>query len=1260
MSRSLASPPTDPADSTRPLNDERQDQTPPFRTRLENLVYPLFEPLAVWRRKNRNRLGLAALAALVVIVVYYLTAISPWNHPSGDLWQLGGMTKEQIRTADLPADWRHLLSLDNGLAALAVITLSFLALSFDSGRGTKHLWSLHWWHIALTGLAIATYGGADAAENWYVRRLLEHQATVDDGEARWLAFLTHAKWTGVALAILLILAMWSRQTRHALPTGEPKRHPPAEPRWLEPNGRRSLVGGPGSDLPWGPADDRLGISVSGGGIRSAAFAFGALSRLHELGLVERARYVTSVSGGSYATSAFTALNQSPATGTGPRKPAPFSIRAPETQAVRRNLRYLVSDKRVVAGAVARIVLGMGMNLLLLYALIFAAARPVGWLIGSIHPELRLGQSSVTSVEAGPCGADQEPPTLTIGKPFSILGRPDVAAWEVTVGDVQACAKVAESVRATPKPTAVTIKSQPGVVSVVDGHVVVEQQPSSVASFGSTLDDLPYDLLTVAGPTLSVKEDRLIDASGTPQAAALEIKAPAATPASVFSLRDHVTIDGWQWQIPLAFVALSIGLLIIRVTRRPTKRWHRINLWATISAGLGASLLGLFVVLPLLADDAPRWLVDAANTAPSSDALAKLSWLPGAGQLPVLLVWPLLSVTAVWRFFKGVKPTTAPSTPTARNKTAMVKKYVTLAEHALVGLVTVAAAFIVSIVAFSSGALNGPGGRRPTFIDDITRWDTAKWTRPDLLVWCLVVGVLIISSGWSESWAWSPGPIYRRRLAAALFWRREAEHGAEPLNYEPDELWGQLAPVPFAGGTVADWLTHVARAGYLDGEAGDGTELVLCCSANILGSGRAPTDRSAVSFTASRSLIGIPEVGWVPTSDYVGRLSQRRRRDVILPGVTALSGAAVSSAMGKQSIGYFGPVLALLNLRLGAWLPNPAWIAALDSEQEWQHNPSWPWYLREVGRRFGSAEPPYFYISDGGHWENLGLVEALRRGCTNIVMISAAGDGDLSNGTLADAIEIARTDLGVEIELDDAWKTRPLVGGDTPATLPSGRQFVVEPGPSATLGRAAPQGFAFGTITFPDRPEDKTKGHLLLIEAAMVDELPLDVHAYAEAHPEFPNVSTGDQLFTDEDFEAYRVLGATMVDRALSSVEGKRFSDTAMSCQRTDPASATDAIELIRKAQLHHTEALTDEVVQPVLARLQARTSVDRSPEAAVVAARPSRVEVAAGAGNTWIVKLRETVIELPEGSTMEAVVEFESVDPTASDCNRTAIGLSMD
>ena len=41
---------------------------------------------------------------------------------------------------------------------------------------------------------------------------------------------------------------------------------------------------------------------------------------------------------------------------------------------------------------------------------------------------------------------------------------------------------------------------------------------------------------------------------------------------------------------------------------------------------------------------------------------------------------------------------------------------------------------------------------------------------------------------------------------------------------------------------------------------------------------------------------------------------------------------------------------------------------------------------------------------------------------------------------------------------------------------------------------------------------------------MTEKAPWDVHAHHESDPRFPNNPTVDQLYTDQKFEAYRVLG----------------------------------------------------------------------------------------------------------------------------------------
>jgi hypothetical protein len=44
----------------------------------------------------------------------------------------------------------------------------------------------------------------------------------------------------------------------------------------------------------------LGISLSGGGMRSASFSIGALAGFNQTGLLQKADYISTVSGGGYA------------------------------------------------------------------------------------------------------------------------------------------------------------------------------------------------------------------------------------------------------------------------------------------------------------------------------------------------------------------------------------------------------------------------------------------------------------------------------------------------------------------------------------------------------------------------------------------------------------------------------------------------------------------------------------------------------------------------------------------------------------------------------------------------------------------------------------------------------------------------------------------------------------------------------------------------------------------------------------------------
>ena len=93
---------------------------------------------------------------------------------------------------------------------------------------------------------------------------------------------------------------------------------------------------------------------------------------------------------------------------------------------------------------------------------------------------------------------------------------------------------------------------------------------------------------------------------------------------------------------------------------------------------------------------------------------------------------------------------------------------------------------------------------------------------------------------------------------------------------------------------------------------------------------------------------------------------------------AISGAAVSPNMGYNSSPSITLLLALFNVRLGWWLGNPG------PEGEKSYPTEGPDFAIKplIQEAFGltTDDKPYVYLSDGGHFEDLGLYEMVRRRC----------------------------------------------------------------------------------------------------------------------------------------------------------------------------------------------------------------------------------------------------------------------------------------
>jgi hypothetical protein len=156
----------------------------------------------------------------------------------------------------------------------------------------------------------------------------------------------------------------------------------------------------------------------------------------------------------------------------------------------------------------------------------------------------------------------------------------------------------------------------------------------------------------------------------------------------------------------------------------------------------------------------------------------------------------------------------------------------------------------------------------------------------------------------------------------------------------------------------------------------------------------------------------------------------------------------------------------------------------------------------------SYRDTWMYVTDGGHYENLGLVEALRRGARRIVVLDASGDKANTWSTLGTAMALARADAGVEISLDPSSMTR---GGQR---LAAGQ--VVRPWTYGTFRRPAPA---------PGLPDD---GEIWVCKLGWWNGAPWDVRAYAQSHRTYPCDPTSEQLYDAEEFEAYHQLGAASV------------------------------------------------------------------------------------------------------------------------------------
>jgi hypothetical protein len=615
---------------------------------------------------------------------------------------------------------------------------------------------------------------------------------------------------------------------------------------------------------------------------------------------------------------------------------------------------------------------------------------------------------------------------------------------------------------------------------------------------------------------------------------------------------------WRWVPWLCLAPLVIGVvafvgekLIDRFSTvwvKPRRVMRRVNRYGLIA---GVALSALLLGLPWLVELVVEWVASSASPAAS---LAHQ-----AGLVPNDICTRLVNYTG--------------AACGTRQKEALVAGGV----GAAVTANSVSIAAVVSAVLAVLASLSGQTAAKSTEGKAIARYLNMMWAKikDPVIPYAAVTVIVIVALGtlirtvslvvmdgttiadwqtgllltlalisvriFTEPNRTSMHQFFRERISDAFFVHRSSATKVGPIDYRQPLRFSEAGPGP-----------------------GAGPRLVACAVANVTDSDLIPSKRGCTPFVFDDAQMGLTE-RMLP-SRYARRASatyefaaDQNYRDATIPAAVAMSAAAFSPLAGRENVRLapYRVVLALGNARLGVWLPNPMWVDEVglvprllalgrydEAQEAWaalappdraylaktskavraivdgdvlktpDEAPRPPSTFREVWEAFrgvfkkpgifslileafGSASvyDRFLYVTDGGHYDNLGLIEALRRRPDHIYVLDASNDPEDTFHALGQAMATAQMDLSCEITMDP----RPLrrLGDDRSGAACRSGNFLYA---------------------------DGSGGAIHLVKAILTKDAPWDIEAYASTHSDFPRTSTGRQLYSEFDFEAYRALG----------------------------------------------------------------------------------------------------------------------------------------
>jgi Patatin-like phospholipase len=397
-----------------------------------------------------------------------------------------------------------------------------------------------------------------------------------------------------------------------------------------------------------------------------------------------------------------------------------------------------------------------------------------------------------------------------------------------------------------------------------------------------------------------------------------------------------------------------------------------------------------------------------------------------------------------------------------------------------------AAFLLVLVTYGTYLLMNLVAQYVSFLS-FNQLTNTDFTYPGFrvtLIWFVVLAVLGGLMGWFVNVnKFSLHATYRERLIRAYLGASRAKDRLKTANFFTglDNLdnveMKELTQKPFH---VVNMTLNLAKSNDLRWQ----NRKAESFTSTALHSGSSNMDNGNGSYRTSN------EYGW----------NAQNGKAISLGTAAAISGAAASPNMGYYTSSFaVSFLMALFNVRLGWWLGNPGETGANT------YKLSAPRFAPKVffSEALGMTDDrhKYVYLSDGGHFDNLGLYEMVLRRCHLILVCDSGADAEFGFGDFGTAIHKIRVDMGIPIEFKN-------------------REAAPTPGRNCGIAEIKYQAVD---------GNDAENGVLIYVKPTLDGDEPIDIINYKTRYPDFPHESTADQMYSETQFESYRKLGSHMIN-----------------------------------------------------------------------------------------------------------------------------------